>query len=223
MTKNPMKRHGIRVEIVDDHALIRDAIRLALKSEESIGHIEVARSAAEAISVARATSPDVIILDYRLPDGDAPDVIDRLREQGCQAEIVVLTSFGERRNIRAALDHGARAFLTKRATDMERLATAVVNAAAGRDTMSEDALAEFLNSVREGAPAHSQREMTSREKEIWRLVAKGKSNSEIAAAVFVTERTVKYHISNLLQKTGSRSRAELVAAAYMSGSMDATA
>ena len=97
----------------------------------------------------RATEPDVVVLDFRLGDSDAPDVIDRLRELGSKAEIVVLTSYGDRRNVRAAIDRGARAFLTKRATDIDRLAKAVLDAHAGKDTLSEDALAELLSSVRD--------------------------------------------------------------------------
>jgi DNA-binding NarL/FixJ family response regulator len=211
----------IRVLVVDDHSLVRDAVRSALQDDPAIEAVGVARSAAEALSVARATCPDVIVLDYRLPDGDAPEVIGRLREQGSAAEVVVLSGNSERRNIRAALDHGARAFLTKRATDLERVARAVRDAAEGKSTLSEDALSEFLSSVRDDS-ASVVAELTAREREIWRLVAHGKSNSEIAAAAFITERTVKYHVSNLLSKTGTKTRTELVAKAYTSGLMDAT-
>jgi DNA-binding NarL/FixJ family response regulator len=209
----------VRVVIVDDHALVRNAVRLALEPDPRIEIVGEARSGAEAISTARATSPNVIVLDYRLGDANAPEVIDRLREVGCMAEIVVLTSYGDRRNVRAAIDRGARAFLTKRATDIDHLATAVLDAHAGKDTLSEDALSELLHSVRD----HDLRvgaQVTPRAREVWRLVALGKSNAEVARELFITERTVKYHVSNLLQMTGARSRAELVALAYRSGLMD---
>ena len=209
----------VRVVIVDDHALVRNAVRLALEPEERIEVVGEARSAAEAVSTVRATAPDVVVLDFRLGDADAPDVIDRLREFGSEAQIVILTSYGDRRNVRAAIDRGARAFLTKRATDIDRLATAVLDAHAGKDTLSDDALAELLSSVRD-QDLRLDSSVSPRAREVWHLVALGKSNAEIAREIFVSERTVKYHVSNLLEATGARTRAELVALAYRSGLMD---
>ncbi len=209
----------VRVVIVDDHALVRNAVRLALEPDPRIEIVGEARSGAEAVSTATATAPNVIVLDFRLGDANAPEVIDRLREVGCTAEVVVLTSYGDRRNVRAAIDRGARAFLTKRATDIDRLATAVLDAYAGKDTLSEDALSELLRSVRDH-DLHLNAEVTPRALEVWRRVALGMSNEEVARELFITERTVKYHVSNLLQVTGARTRAELVALAYRGGLMD---
>jgi len=209
----------VRVVIVDDHALVRNALRLALEPEERIQVVGEARSGAEAVSTVRATAPDVVVLDYRLGDLDAPEVIECIRELGCSAEFVVLTSYGNRRTVRAAVDQGARAFLTKRATDIDCLAKAVLDAHAGKDTLSEDALAELLNSVRDQRARHEVA-VSPRAREVWQLVADGKSNADIAAALFLSERTVKYHVGNLLEATGARSRAELVAFAYRSGVMD---
>jgi len=209
----------VRVVVVDDHALVRDAVRLSLGNSDRIEVVGEARSGAEALSTVRATAPDVIVLDYRLGDCEAPDLIEQLRAQGATAEIVILTSHGERRNVRRAIDHDVRAFLTKRATDLDSLSTAVLNAYEGRDTLTEDALSELLCSVR-GQDSQIEAHITSRAREVWRLIALGQSNAEISASIFVTERTVKYHVSNLLESTGARSRAELVAMAYRSGLMD---
>jgi DNA-binding NarL/FixJ family response regulator len=218
-----MNEHGdsvrVRVVIVDDHELVRNALRIALERERRIEIVGEARSGAEALSAVRATAPDVVVLDYRLGDADAPQIIDELREQGSDAEIVILTSYGERRNVRAAIDRGARAFLTKRATDIDQLAKAVLDAAAGRETLSEDALSELLRSVRD-QDQYLRPDVTPRAREVWRLVALGKCNADIARELFVSERTVKYHVSNLLASTGARTRAELVARAYRSGLMD---
>jgi len=208
------------VVIVDDHKLLRNALRLALEPEERIEVVGEASSGAEALSTVHATGPDVVVLDYRLGDADAPEVIDGLRAQGSEAEIVVLTSYGERRNVRAAIDRGARAFLTKRATDIDRLAQAVLDAHEGRETLSADALSELLSSVR-NQDAGPRLNVTPRASEVWRQVALGNSNATIASELFISERTVKYHVSNLLEATGARTRAELVALAYRSGLMDA--
>lgn len=209
----------VRVVIVDDHALVRNAVRLALEPDPRIEIVGEARSGAEAVSAVRATAPDVVVLDYRLGDADAPEIIESLRAQGSSAEIVVLTSYGDRRNVRAAIDQGARAFLTKRATDIDRLAKAVLDAHEGKDTLSEDALTELLSSVRD-QDTRLGSEVSPRAREVWKLVALGKSNADIAQVLFLSERTVKYHVSNLLQATGARTRAELVALAYRSGLMD---
>lgn len=213
---NPTK---VKVVIVDDHELIRNALRLALEPEERITVVGEARSGAEALSTVRATAPDVIVLDYRLGDADAPEIIDRLREQGSRAEVVVLTSYGDRHIVRASINRGACAFLTKRATDIDRLAKAVLAAHEGRQTLSDDALSELLSSVRD-QDSRLDADITPRAREVWRLVARGKSNAEIAAELFISERTVKYHVSNLLEVAGARTRAELVAVAYRSGLMD---
>jgi len=210
---------AVRVVIVDDHDLVRNAMRLALEPEESIEVVGEARSGAEALSVVRATWPDVVVLDYRLGDADAPEVIGSIRELGSAAEIVVLTSYGSRQNVHAAIDQGARAFLTKRSTDIDRLAKAVIDAHEHKNTLSEDALGELMHIVRDRDNALVS-QATPRAREVWKLVALGNSNADIAATLFLSERTVKYHVGNLLAATGARSRAELVAIAYRVGLMD---
>jgi DNA-binding NarL/FixJ family response regulator len=178
-----------------------------------------AGTAAEALSVAHETQPDVVVLDYRLPDADGASVIKSLRDQGCDAAVVVLSSFGDQRNVRAAIDGGACAFLTKGSTDTGRLVQAVRDAGHGASNLSGDALNALVASVREPVPAHCT--ITDREQQVWRLVAAGKTNAAIAAELFVAERTVKFHMSNLLEKTGAHTRGELIAIAYRGGLMEA--
>jgi len=209
----------VRVVVVDDQAFVRDAVRLAFANEPAVDVVGEARTAAEAVSVVRATQPDVIVLDYRLPDEDAPELLDQLRERGCDARAVILTSYGEQRNVRAVIERGACAVLTKGATDMGLLARAVIDARDGKETLSKDAVSMLMTSMREestGPPA----KVTPREREVWYLISLGKSNSTIAGELFVSERTVKYHVGNLLEKTGAESRAQLVAIAYNCGLMD---
>ncbi len=208
-----------RVLVVDDHPLMREAVRGALEAQSDIDVVGEARSAAETLSVARLTAPDVIVLDYRLPDSDGAAVIRQLREQGSDAAVVVFTSFGDQRNVRTAIDNGACAFLTKSTTDTRRLVKAVRDAARGDSTLSDDALTALVSSVRGSSTRHVG-DVTERELQVWRLVADGKTNAAIAADLFVAERTVKYHVSNLFEKTGSHTRGELVALAYRCGLMD---
>lgn len=220
-SQSPDGERPVRVVIVDDHALVRDAVKLALGGDERVEVVSEARCAAEALSACRLTEPDVVVLDFRLPDADAPAVMEQLRSQGSRAEVLVISSYGERRNVRLAVDSGARGFLTKQASDMHSLADAIVDVSEGKDALSHDALSALLRSVREHTAA-LESGLTPREREIWLLVAEGKSNATIARELFVSERTVKYHVSNLLSKTGAESRAELVSLAFRIGLMDAT-
>lgn len=212
-------RATVRVLVVHAHALIRDAVRLALADEPSIDVVGVAHTGTGALSAAKSTDPDVVVLGNRLSDVDAPTLIAALRDQGCVAEVVILALQGEQRDVRSAVDRGARAFLTTLATSIPRLRSAVINAANGTETLSQDAVCALVNSVRQEIDL-LRGQPTSRECEVWRLVAEGKTNSEIALGLFLTERTVKYHVGRLLEKTGSRSRAQLVAVAYRQGLMD---
>ena len=219
MDPEPDTERKIRVVVVDDQAFVRDAVRLAFEAEPTLQVAGEARTIAEAMSVIRATEPDAIVLDYRLPDGDAPDLLDMLRESGSRAQVVVLTSYGEQRNVRTAIERGARAVLTKGSTDMRLLAKAVVDATEGKETLSRDAISLLMASMRaeESGP---QADVSPREREVWYLLSLGKSNATIAGELFISERTVKYHVSSLLQKTGAESRAQLVSLAYRCGLMD---
>jgi DNA-binding NarL/FixJ family response regulator len=213
-------RHAVvRAVVVDDHALVRDAVKLALNDDPRIEVVGEARSGAEALSTVRLTDPDVVVLDFRLPDFDAPSLIQELRARGSRAEVLVLSGYCERRNVRMAVDSGARGFLTKQATDMRHLADAIVDVSQGKDALSQDALSALLKSVREHTAA-LESGLTPREREIWLVVAQGKGNAAIAKELFISERTVKYHVSNLLAKTGAESRAELVSLAFRIGLMD---
>ena len=210
-----------KVMVVDDHPLMREAVRTALDAERDIRVVGEAGTAAEALAVASRTGPDVVVLDYRLPDSDGASTIQQLRAQGCEAAMVVLTSFSDQRNVRAAVDSGACAFLTKATTDSGRLVAAVRDAARGESTLSADALNALMASVRDTSSGTGAcGDVTDRERQVWQLVSLGKTNAAIAGELFVAERTVKYHVSNLLAKTGSHTRGELVALAFRCGLMD---
>jgi DNA-binding NarL/FixJ family response regulator len=213
------KRSRVRVLVVDECAFVRDAIRLAIDAEERLELAADASTAAAALVAARSARPDVVVAEYQLPDAEAPELIAALRSERCDAEVVVLTGQADRRAVRRSMDCGARAFLTKRSTGVARLGRAVVNAADGIETLSNDALALLVSSIRLES-LEPTGEWTKREYEVLRLAAQGASNAEIAHALYLSESTVKYHVGRLLEKTGARNRAELVAFAYRDGHMD---
>ncbi len=210
----------IRILVADGNAFIRDAIRRSLANDGRIEVVGEASTAAEIIWAVRTTAPNVVVLDYRLPDAEAPDIIGRLRERSNAPEFVVLSSVSGAREVRSALQSGARSFLTKRSATVADLTEAIRDASEGVDRVTDDALAALLSSVRRGSKERYET-ITPRAREVWRLIALGKTNAEIAGLLFVTERTVKYHVGMLLERTGTRSRAELVAVAYQQGVMDA--
>lgn len=206
----------IRVAIVDDHPLMREGLRHAFEHASDIRIVAEAGTARDALEMAAESEPDVILLDFRLPDADGVTLLKQLRKQGCTAHVVMLTCFSDQRCVRSAIDSGACGFLTKSAADRAALCDAVRNASRGLSALSADALTSLLDNVREDCPDH----VTAREEEVWHLMATGKTNAEIAQALFLSERTVKFHVGNILRKTASRSRAEAVSLAFTCGLMD---
>jgi DNA-binding NarL/FixJ family response regulator len=206
----------VRVAIVDDHPLMREGLRHAFEPSADISVVGEAGTAREALEMATASEPDVILLDFRLPDADGVTVLKQLREQGCTAHVVMLTCVSDQRCVRSAIDNGACGFLTKSTANRAALCEAVRNASRGLSAVSPDALTSLLDNVREDCPDH----VTAREEEVWRLVASGMTNAEIAQALFLSERTVKFHVGNILRKTASRSRAEAVSLAFTCGLMN---
>jgi DNA-binding NarL/FixJ family response regulator len=208
----------LRVLIADDQPLMRAGFRAVL---EATGEIEVVAEAAdgiEAVAAARATRPDVILMDIRMPRLDGLGAIRQLPTQ----RVLVMTTFGLDEYIVESLRAGASGFLTKdvRAAD---LVHAVKVVAAGDALLTPAVTRQLLDLVARRLPAPVGRspeelaELTDREREVFELLARGMSNSEIAAALVVGEATVKTHVSNVLMKLGLRDRVQAVVLAYETG------
>ena len=206
----------IRVAIVDDHPLMREGLRRAFEHVHDIKVVGEAGSGAEVLRLVDECEIDVMLLDFRLPDTDGVSVLRQLRKDGCTAKVVMLTCIGDERSVRAAIDSGACGFLTKGSADRDFLIDSVRNASRGLSAISPDALTALLTNVRDDYPDH----LTGREREVWHLMADGLSNAEIGKALVVSERTVKFHVGNILRKTQSRTRAEAVSLAFTCGLMD---
>lgn len=209
----------IRVVIADDHPLIREGLRRTFAETRDIDVVAEAGTGAQTLELLDRHDPDVLLLDVRLPDTDGIALLRRLRQEGCTARVVILTCVTDEHCVRAAVDEGADGFLTKCSADRDTLVESVRNVNRGMSAMSPDALTQLVGNVREGVLEH----LTCREREVWGLMAAGMSNGEIARALFVTERTVKFHVGNVLRKTHARTRAEAVGLAYRCGLMDGDA
>ncbi len=208
----------LRVLIADDQPLMRAGFRAVL---EATGEMEVVAEAGdglEAVTAAKATGPDVILMDVRMPNLDGIEAIRRLPTQ----RVLVLTTFGLDEYIVEALRAGASGFITKD-VPAEELVRAVRLVAAGEALLTPAVTRQLLNRVARRLPApvgHGPQELaqlTEREREVLELLAQGKSNAEIAEALVVGEATVKTHVSNVLMKLDLRDRVQAVVLAYEIG------
>jgi len=201
----------IRVVLADDHTLVREGIRTLLALVDDIVLVGEAGDGEQTLRVVAEVRPDVLLLDMRMPKGDGCFVVTELARQGILPATLILTTFDDDEAALAVVRAGARGFLLKDVT-LDRLVAAVRALAAG-GTMIHPALTaraerELAKPAAEGSAEAA--ELTTREREVLRLLAAGYSNREIAKALFVAEGTVKNHVSNILTKMGVRDRTRAV-------------
>jgi DNA-binding NarL/FixJ family response regulator len=216
-----------KVLIVDDQSLVRAGFRMILESEPEIEVVGEAADGLTAVLAARETEPDVILMDVRMPNVDGLEATRRLlegKERG--PRILILTTFDLDEYVYEALRAGASGFLLKD-TPPEQLVEAIRVVAGGDALLSpvvtRRVIAEFVRRPPAAArpPAPGLDELTARELEILRLVARGLSNAEIAAEAFVSETTVKTHVARILMKLRVRDRVQAVVYAYEHGIVQA--
>lgn len=208
----------IRVALVDDQALFRAGIRMLVDSQPDLEVVGEACDGRDAIEVVRATRPDVVLMDVRMPVMDGLEATAALLADPDPPRIVVLTTFDLDEAAARAIRQGASGFLLK-AADPEFLLAAIRTVHAGSAVIApaatHDLFAHFAVAPRP-VPAAFDR-LTAREKEIFALAARGLSNAEIAAHEFLSEATVKTHVSRILTKLERRDRVQLVVFAYEHG------
>lgn len=205
----------IRVTVVDDQTLVRQGLESLLGITEDIRVVSHAADGDEALEVIERDSPDVVLLDLRMPGRDGIETLAALRSRGSTVPVLVLTTFDDDELVLRALRVGARGFMLKDTT-LDELVAAVRTLASG-GTMARPALTERLFRAFDEAPTPdgfeelpSPQPLTERETEILRLLGGGYSNREIADALFLAEGTVKNHLSAILVKLGVRDRTRAV-------------
>jgi DNA-binding NarL/FixJ family response regulator len=210
-----------RVLIADDDELMRAGLVELLSGEASIEVVGQARTGREAVERARRLSPDVVLMDVRMPDLDGIAATAELADKVPDAKVVILTTFEQDEYIFGALRAGASGFLLKR-TRPEELIAAVRSVAEGDSLLSPSVTRRVIDRMaKQPTPDLSDRakldELTAREREILQLVTRGLSNREIAKELVIEEATVRSHVRRILMKLGLRDRVQIVIFAYETG------
>jgi len=211
---------SIRVLIADDQELVRTGFRMILTGEPDITVVGEAPDGLAAVELARGLTVDVVLMDIRMPGIDGIEATRRLAAAGSSARVLILTTFDLNEYVYEALRAGASGFLLKDAPAAQ-LVTAIRVLADGEallaPSITRRLIAEFAQRPPPSARPAAMEDLTERELEVLRLIARGLSNAEIAKQLFVGDATVKTHVARILMKLGLRDRVQAVVAAYESG------
>jgi two-component system, NarL family, response regulator LiaR len=202
-----------RILITDDHGVVRQGLRMFLSLDPDLEVVGEASNGREALALARELRPDVVLMDLLMPVMDGIKATEAIRSEMPEVEVIALTSVLEDTSVSGAVRAGAIGYLLKD-TDAEELKRAIQAAAEGRVHLAPEAAARLMREVR--AP-ESPEDLTERETEVLKLMARGHANKQIASTLFVEEKTVKAHVSSILRKLGVQSRTQAALHAVRTG------
>jgi two-component system, NarL family, response regulator LiaR len=204
---------AIRVLITDDHGVVRQGLRMFLSLDPDIVIVGEAENGQEALAMARELRPDVVLMDLMMPVMDGVEATRSIRSELPEVEVVALTSVLGDTSVTGAIKAGAIGYLLKD-TEAEELHRAIKGAAEGKVQLAPEAAVHLMREVR--AP-ESPEELSERETEVLKLMARGHANKQIASTLFVEEKTVKAHFSSILRKLGVQSRTQAALHAVRTG------
>jgi NarL family two-component system response regulator LiaR len=211
----------ISVLIVDDHAVVRRGIRALLEAEQGFDVLADVGSGGEAVLLAADLAPDVVLMDLVMPGMDGVKATRLLKQRSPRSQVLVLTSYHEDEHIFPAIQAGALSYLLKSAT-LDELLESIRKAARGEAVLHPHVAArlvqELAGTPREMAMLYAS--LSEREREVLRLIADGRSNTEIAERLVISETTVKSHVSNILGKLHVADRTQAAVYAWREGLMD---
>ena len=210
-------KQPLRVAIADDHRLMLDGIKRALEQAPDIRVVGEAMSGEEVLQLVPEVNPDVVILDLRMPRGDGLTTLATLRKAYPELKVIILSMFEDSENIDKALHGGAAGYVVKSINPLDLPSTIrqVVEGTVYHPRTRGGGAADGPGSMPTNGPPATG--LTDRELSILRLVAEGMSNLDIATKLFVTEQTVKFHLSNIYRKLGGANRTEATRFAYRNG------
>jgi DNA-binding NarL/FixJ family response regulator len=212
----------IRVLVADDQSMVRAGFRMLLSGEADIEVVAEASNGIEAVEKAARFRPTVVLMDIRMPELDGLAATRRILADDDAARILILTTFDLDEYVYEALAAGASGFVLKDEPP-EQLLAAIRTVAAGdallSPTVTKRVIAQFAR-ISRPAPPKEFDDLTARERDVLRLIAGGHSNAEIGRELFISDTTVKTHVTHILQKLGLRDRVQLVVLAYQTGLFD---
>lgn len=203
----------IRILVVDDHPVVRDGVAATLSAVDDFEVVGQAADGPEAVQLAAALDPDVVVMDLRMPGGNGVDAVREMQRRRLRAAVLVLTTFDTDSDTVAAIEAGATGYLLKDAPSAT-LVAGVRATAAGETVLSPTVATRLASHLRQPSRSAS---LSAREREVLVLVARGTPNRAIAQELFVSEATVKTHLAHIYDKLGVADRAAAVATAYERG------
>jgi len=213
---------SIRVLVVDDQAMVRAGFRLLLADEPDIDVVAEASNGLEAVTEAARCHPDVVLMDIRMPELDGLEATRRILAADAERRVLVLTTFDLDEYVYRALRAGASGFVLKD-DPPEQLIAAVRTVASGDALLSPSVTRRVIQQFTRvhQAPPPSVETLTERERDVFRLITRGYSNAEIGRALFISDTTVKTHVTRVLQKLELRDRAQAIVLAHQTGLFEA--
>jgi len=208
----------IRLMLADDHRMLREGLGRSMR-EQGFDVVGEASDGAEAVSMAQRLRPDVILMDVTMPEMDGVEACRQVRADLPATQVVMLTMHADQEVLASAIRAGASGYLVKDCST-EEIASAVRMAASGETALSPQLAASMLNEVRKwdkAAAAEEERVVTKREEEVLQLIADGCSTPEVAAKLYISQKTVKNHLASIYQKLDARDRTQAVLQAVRMG------
>lgn len=206
----------VSLVVVDDHPVVRDGLRGMFTAAPGFEVLGEAANGVDALAVVERCDPDVVLMDLRMPGGGGVAAIAELTRRGARSKVLVLTTYDTESDTLPAIEAGATGYLLKDAP-RDELFAAVRAAADGRSVLSPAVASRLMTRVRTPAADPAGTALSAREREVLVLVAQGTTNREIAAELFISEATVKTHLTHVFAKLGAKDRAAAVAVGYDRG------
>lgn len=209
------KEDKIRLMVVDDHRVVRSGVKALIATEEGLEIVGEATDGREAVTKATALEPDLVLMDLVMPEMDGVEATRRITEERSDLEILILTSFSEEERIIQAIKAGASGYLIKDASPDE-LVGAIRDTYRGESTLDPKVAGTVLRSMQKEKDQPGE-ELTEREIEVLELIAEGLPNDDIATELYISERTVRSHVSNILGKLNLENRTQAALYAVRKG------